>query len=495
MPYHSTISKLILALLASFVVIYSVPAESKAVRTHTYQIKINPELTYAAVNICFDGKVPEYLIVDYRKATKNLIQIPETKDGYIEFEGRYWKTKSLADNACIDYKVNISDHKRKRRANVKNEALSYFSENTWLWLPEKIKSDEEVEIKFDLPESYRVSAPWKMMDTKGKHFVVGKLPQDWGFTVVIGEFDLRQVSLQSGGKLNIAIMDNVKQKDNLVQWVKDTGESLGRYLGKFPLDQLQVVMLQSRKSYRSPVPWGEVKRGSGFGIILVVASERKIEDFYRDWTVTHEFGHLLIPNVKYRDIWLSEGLASYLQYVLMAQDNHLTHKQTWQRLYEGFERGLRGTVSTSKEQLVDTVKNRRRGGGSGRTKRIYWSGAVYFFLADIQLREKTNGEMDLPKLLAKLNQCCIQSTQEWTGVQLSKKLDELSDSQIFSQLYSQIAYSYEFPDFESAYAKLGITAKEGQVKIETQTGQALRESILLNPKMVDSTRQEQVGER
>jgi hypothetical protein len=448
-------------------------------QTHRYQIAIDNRLDTAKVNICFDGQPPEYLVVDYRKATKNIQQFPKVEKGFIEFQGRYWKTKYLANNTCLNYQVDISEHQRNKRfSQTEQLPISFQTENTWLWLPEKLAAHEQVEIQFQLPDDFRVSSPWQMLDEKGRRFRVGRMPHDWGFTLLVGNFQLKPVKLSSGGQLNIALFNQVEQQANLTQWVKDIGTSLGDYLGEFPHAQVQVILIENKRFAKGPVPWGDVKRGGGYGIRFVVDSEKPLSEFYADWTATHEFSHLLVPNLEYKDGWLSEGLASYLQYVLMARGRQLTPEEAWQRLYEGFNRGLKGTEQSSNEKLMQTVENRRYGNRSGRTMRIYWSGAVYFMTADVRLRKQTNGRLGLPQLLNQFNQCCMNRPNEWSGLELAKKLDQLSETSIFANLYREYADSRTFPDFSETLTQLGIAVNDGQVRLLDNEHSALRNQII-----------------
>ena len=142
--------------------------QAASLRTHDYHIAINSELTRAVVKICFDGQAPAYLVAGSRKATKNILQFPTADKGFIEFQGGYWKTQALAKDSCIRYHADISEHKQQKRSRRhRHELLNFMSENTWLWLPEKLKDDESVEIEFDLKPNYRVSAPWTLLDRTG----------------------------------------------------------------------------------------------------------------------------------------------------------------------------------------------------------------------------------------------------------------------------------------------------------------------------------------
>jgi hypothetical protein len=470
--------------------VYSLKADAATnhIRTHQYVVTLDKALTKAEVTICFDGKAPEYLAVDYKKATKDLIEFPKADRGHIEFQGRYWKTKNLKDNACIQYKSDISSHLyRPKSSRQKEIKISFQSDNTWLWLPESFLDNENAEITFNLPRNYQVSAPWQPI-TLGNHkenrrvkrFKIGHTPHDWGFTVVIGEFMLKKIRLNQT-EINLAILPNLKQKDELEQWVVDSFRSLNRYLNVIPLTHLQVILLENKRFKKGPVPWGDVKRGGGLAIRFVVNSRRAIEEFYADWTATHEFSHLLLPNIDRQDRWMSEGLASYLQYILMAQAGHITQQQAWQKLYEGFQRGIKGTEKIKSESLTQATKGRSNGDRYGRTMRIYWSGAAYFFIADWQLRELSQGKQTLADVLLKLNQCCIGSPKEWQGERLAQKMDELSETNIFTPLYTEIANSSKFPSTEKAFEALGIKVVDEKVVL-LQTDKAELRSNILIPK-------------
>lgn len=452
------------------------------VRTHQYEVTFDEALHQASVKICFDGRPPDYLAVDYRKATKKLIGFPQVTKGHIEFEGRYWKTKNLTANVCINYQSDIADHRYtslEAQSNIEAPVISFQNDNTWLWLPEKLSIDERAEIRFNLPHQYQISVPWMLLDPATRRYRIGSNPHDWGFSVVIGEFDFYPLVKRNGNKINLAIFPGIKQKEPLQNWILRISESLNSYTGDELFQQLQVILLENQRFKKGPVPWGDVKRGGGLGVRFVINSNRAIEDFYADWTATHEFSHLLVPGIEYQDIWLSEGLASYLQYVLMAQMGTLTEQEMWQRLYYGLKRGEVGAKKLSRETLTETAKKRRGSSRKARTMRIYWSGAALFLLADWELRKQSNGQQGLPDILLKLNRCCIAGPREWSGKALTDKLDELSQSKIFSRLFEQIAYSRGFPDYQSVFRALAIEIKKDDSIVLMKDSSNIRNKIIL----------------
>ncbi len=433
-------------------------------RKHLYTISINQALSRAQVKICFSGKAPNYLVVDYKDALKTLIDFPTVTKGAIEFQGRYWQTSGLESDACIEYQADISEHLNKKIEQDKNELqISFQSHNNWLWLPENLSRAEKVELNFELPRHFNISAPWKMLDSKGRVFELGYAPHDWGFSLMIGEFDLESISMADNKKINIAVLQQIENKKDLIQWVKSSALSLENYLGFFPIENLQLMLLKNSRYKNGPVPWGDVKRGGNPAIRFLVNTCEPIEKYYIDWTATHEFAHLLLPKIEYSDIWLSEGLASYLQYVFMGQAKQLTPQQTWQKLVDGFYRGQRHAEKAPKESLKNAVVKRKRGGPAGRTKRFYWSGAIYFFSLDLQLRKESNNQLTLAQVLAEFNRCCNDYNREWSGSKLTHVLDDISKKKLFFPLYEKMASDKNYPAFEHLLKDAGIELIERQV--------------------------------
>jgi len=456
---------------------------------HQYQIEVEPNLSSIRVEACFDGKVPNYLSVDNSLGNEDLISLPDSKQGDIEIQGRFWKTGNLPENACLNYQVSIERHhtKQSKRKNYtskvksRNKLIAYIEQNTWLWLPESLNEQDDIEINILLPKGMAVSTPWQPIPSEANRFRLGHYPQEWGYTFILGDFSQRDLKISDGHHLSITSLKDLAGREQIDNWLIDIARGVERYLGDYPVKQTQVIVIAKKKKKQGPVPWGDFSRGNGFGIRFVVVPSYDIKEFYADWTATHEFSHQLLPKLVYDDIWLSEGLASYLQYVLMAQSGVLTQEQAWMRIFKGLKRGEAGTKKFKNEPLNMTSGNRKRGGRSGRTMRIYWSGALYFLKADLALREQSKGRVGLNDILLKLNRCCITGSKIWTGKELAAKLDSLSgsklfnprlsdpklsdsklsdsiasDSKIFSGLYSEFSNGFDFPEYLDSLEKLGV---------------------------------------
>ena len=71
----------------------------------------------------------------------------------------------------------------------------------------------------------------------------------------------------------------------------------------------------------------------------------------------------------------------------------------WQNLYAGFERGRKSHPELSPNQATsESIRSSRM--------KVYWSGAALALMADVQLRERSNGEESLDDVLDRLQACC-----------------------------------------------------------------------------------------
>ena len=98
--------------------------------------------------------------------------------------------------------------------------------------------------------------------------------------------------------------------------------------------------------------------------------------------------------------------------------------------------------------------------------KVYWSGAALALMADVQLRERSNGEESLDDVLDRLQACCLPSTRTWSGLELFAQLDTLIDEPLFVPLYRRYADTAGFPDTHEVYSRLGLGVSRDKVRIK-----------------------------
>ncbi len=266
-----------------------------------------------------------------------------------------------------------------------------------------------------------------------------------------------------GATLHITVLQPVDDEKaaQLVDWLRSASTNVSLAYGRFPNPSPSVIVQPTgRYSWggNSPVPFGRVMRDDGERVELYVNVDRPIEEFYGDWTATHEFSHLMLPYVSPRNKWISEGFASYYQNVLMSRAGRYTAAEAWKKLSDGFERGRRSRPELSLNEAADAGVRRAR-------MKIYWSGAAIALLADVALREQSGGRESLDTVLDDLQRCCLPSTRTWSGPELFSKLDSFVEEPVFMPLYRRYANRAGFPDVAPALLRLGVEVDKAGTRL------------------------------
>lgn len=262
---------------------------------------------------------------------------------------------------------------------------------------------------------------------------------------------------------NIEFASNIPnhKKPMLEAWVRHAKKSLRLIYGTLPVNNFKTIIKASNRG-KSTVPWGEVNRHYPPEVTLIVNINSNLDALKSDWTIYHEFSHLLIPYDAGDSRWFSEGLASYYQNVTQARVGMFDEQTMWQKLYRGFERGNKQQNYRHQKlsHVSDNIAQNRN------YMRIYWSGALYWLQADIALRKRaknTGKPYSLDTALKQLQSCCFDtylSTPE-----IVKKLDKLSESKIFSTLLVEFSSSYAIPDYLKLLRSLGVETKNAHVTL------------------------------
>ncbi|WP_460237829.1 M61 family metallopeptidase [Aurantivibrio plasticivorans] len=270
------------------------------------------------------------------------------------------------------------------------------------------------------------------------------------------------------------------EKSRLREWLTQSVDSITTINGQLPLPTTRVVIektdqLSSRRSGRSPVPWGDVIRDGVEGVRFVVDLSRSQDELLADWTASHEFSHLFLPYLSLPDRWLSEGFASYYQNLAMARAGVISPKTAWENLYHGFERADRDKNNYKTLEEVSTKRRALRA-----TMRVYWSGALFFLQADAAVRERYP-DKSLDSVVTEFNYCCRYATRHWSGKALMSDFDRIVGEPLFVPLYNQYRESLAIPDYQSLMEELGLhmMAEDMQLDISSQSVQtAIRDAIM-----------------
>jgi predicted metalloprotease with PDZ domain len=362
---------------------------------------------------------------------------------------------------CLNYTVDLA---RAAKENRQNRNLSdeniVVSPSAWLWRPELVNSTS-IELRFRLPSDVRVSVPWQPVDSSRNIYRITRSPESSSAPVVFGDFDTRQIEV-AGADLQLTVLasNGVVDNDALADWIQATATDVSLAYGRFPNPDVQIIVYpvgNSRGKSDSAVPFGRVVRDGGETVEFFVNENRPLEDYLDDWTATHEFSHLMLPFLGRTHRWVSEGFAQYYQNVLLARSGAYDEQRAWQKIYEGLERGRKSRPELSPNEAA------KRGIRNSLMK-VYWSGAAVALMADVALREHSDGQESLDTVLDRFQACCLPADREWSGEELFRKFDTLTSVPIFMPLYRRYADTAGFPDMTEVYERLGMNISDDVVR-------------------------------
>jgi len=243
-------------------------------------------------------------------------------------------------------------------------------------------------------------------------------------------------------------------------WVDHAVTAVESVGGRFPVPRVKVVLYAGQGE--STIDHGWVRRKSPPEIHLRVAPDASDTELLDAWHAYHEFAHLLLPFAGNRDIWFSEGMASYYQYFLQARVGVIDADEAWHRLVAGFQRGFDDPAGEG-ERLAELSPRMWR---QRAFRRVYWSGAAFFLRVDHRLRAATGQQHSLDSTLAAFARCCIEDgSQRWTAQSLINRLGELSLPEVWAEEYQRVMQSTAYPHFGDAATALGLEADHRGVRL------------------------------
>lgn len=442
--------------LAIIALLLLLPIHSSAGDVLTASFQEN--LAGVQVSLCFGGRAPSRLYLHKQAGGHSSSLFHNGALLEVSRRGSMLELPALPDNACLNWQTDFTSalNERDYRLILQRGDDLVMNPRLWFW---KGPKNRDLLVEARLPAGVSISTPWKEVNRAGSNiwFRPDKTSSDWESRIALGKFEVDIIRVP-GAEIRLAAPGDLSasQRTQIRAWIEQAINTVTSVYGYFPQAQPQVLVIPVGARDKA-VLWANVLRGGGMASIFYIDETRPLEDFMEDWTTTHEFSHMLIPYISSRDRWLSEGLASYYQNVLRARDGRLTDTEAWQKLYDGFERGRKGTRGGSLKQATRS--------GRGSIMRVYWSGAALLLMADIRLREITNGLQSLDTALKSLSSCCMGNGTTWRARDMLQQLDKLTGTSIFMGLFDEYVPAHSFPDMDSTWKDLGINTRYNRVSL------------------------------
>jgi hypothetical protein len=255
-----------------------------------------------------------------------------------------------------------------------------------------------------------------------------------------------------GGSIEVAIGPGALALDDaaLGAWVSGAARAIEAYFGRFPMPGALVLLVPSRGRW---IGGGKTLAGGG-GTIWIRAGERAPARAYADdWVLVHEMTHLTFPSVPREHQWAEEGLATYVEPFARVRAGLVGEAEAWRGLLAGLPKGL--------PKAGDEGLDRTHTWG-----RTYWGGALFWFLADVRIRERTKNRFGLERALRGILAAGGSNAVRWSLDEALDAGDRAVGVPVLRELHAQMGAAPYPVDLGVLEAKLGVSLAGGTARFD-----------------------------
>ena len=244
-----------------------------------------------------------------------------------------------------------------------------------------------------------------------------------------------------GGRIQVIAEGGGAVPDSVMTWVRNAAHAVTEYYGRFPAGRLTVRV---RLTDGARIGNGRTFGTPDGGLIKVsVGRDTTDASFHEDWLMTHEMVHLAFPSVADRHHWIEEGTATYVEPVARVRVGNLTAEDGWVDLVRGLPQGLPETG----DRGLDFTPT------WGRT---YWGGALFCFLADVEIHRRTANKKGLIDAGRAVLDAGGSLWADWEIARALEVGDRATGVPVLKELYEKMRANPYPVDLEKMWQDLGI---------------------------------------
>ncbi len=245
-----------------------------------------------------------------------------------------------------------------------------------------------------------------------------------------------------GGVLEVAFAPGTTRlpRSDILAWTTSAAESVVGYYGRLPTRTASLLFV--------PVA-GRRMNGSTFGYRgaasrILLGRDATTASLKNDWVLVHELVHHGFPSIEGGRNWMHEGLATYVEPVARAQMGLIPVPEVWRQLIIGLPQGQprRGDAGLD---------------GTPTWGRTYWGGALFFFIADVEIRRRTRNQKGLQDVLRLTVAEGGNITQEWAVQRFNAVAARATGTNVMAELYDCLKDTPRVIDLSRLWKDLGVS--------------------------------------
>jgi hypothetical protein len=270
-----------------------------------------------------------------------------------------------------------------------------------------------------------------------------------------------------GSRIDVTIQSSetpnapLSQPD-VMKWVQFAAESVAAYYTRFPVPHLTLRVISFEGTgVRHGMTWG---RDGGL-IVIHAGNKTTPAEFAEDWMLTHEMIHLAFPSMADEHHWIEEGISVYVEPIARIRAGHWTALQMWSDLVRDMPKG--------EPQAGDAGMDHTHTWG-----RTYWGGALFGFVADVQIRKQTNNKKGLEDALRGILEAGGNINEDWPIEKAFQIGDKAAGVDVLQKLYAEWKDTPMHVDLDAMWRQLGVEVSGGSVVLrEDAPMSAVRRAI------------------
>ena len=246
-------------------------------------------------------------------------------------------------------------------------------------------------------------------------------------------------------------------------WVQRSAQAVAGYFGRFPVERVTILLVpQAGNGVDSGTTYNEPE----LSIRVRVGRDTSRAVFLDDWVMVHEMMHLAIPDVPANQTWFHEGVATYAEIVARAQAGLVSNERVWSALYRNLQQGL----PQAGDRGLDHTPT------WGRT---YWGGALFCFLADLEIRQGTQNRLGLKDALRGIVDAGGNYAETWPLRKTLNAADRAVGLTVLADMHAGMKATATLTDLGKLWRELGVGERQGVIVFDDAAPKAaLRRALL-----------------
>ena len=264
------------------------------------------------------------------------------------------------------------------------------------------------------------------------------------------------------GKINLP-------QSKVLAWISSAANSVSAYYGRFPVPHARIMVrpVEGRSGVFNGTTYGYQ---GGFTRISIGQLTTQ-DELDNDWMMTHELLHLAFPDISgEQHHWIEEGMATYIEPIARAQIGATRPERVWGEMARYMPQGL----PQYGDQGLDNTDS---------WASTYWGGALFWLVADVQIRERTNNRKGVQDAMRAILNAGGSIREEWPIESVLEAGDKATGTKVLTDLYNRMKAKAVQTDLNDLWRKLGIQVKNNVVTFDDKAPLAnIRKAITASRK-------------